>query len=294
MKQVGEPPHRRRKILTTSTSQAIVWAYVESQYQCIKDHTLGIVFFGTPHRGSDKAAYGKILSNVATSAMHRPKSKLLDALQSNSETLMKLTSEFKYRTPNIQIASFYETRPIRKFSSLASPKVLEDDGFLVNLTLQIVPQSSALMEIDGEDQQPVDADHRLMCKFDSQQDEIYKKLIKRLQRMQKGKATGRPTVDCKGTSAKVSDAMISVLIQIIIVAVPIRSRQPHNKYYEVPHRISPIFTGRDDIAEELHKSCLPPEPSYTQKQQKRYVLHGLGGSGKTQICLRFAEDNRER
>ena len=38
----------------------------------------------------------------------------------------------------------------------------------------------------------------------------------------------------------------------------------------------------------------PPNPPSAQKMQKRYVLHGLGGSGKTQICLKFAQDHRER
>jgi hypothetical protein len=41
---------------------------------------LGIIFFETLHRGSDKAAYGKILANVALTVRHKPSSKLLSAL----------------------------------------------------------------------------------------------------------------------------------------------------------------------------------------------------------------------
>ena len=111
--------------------QAVVWAHREPQYQSIKDHTLGIVFFGTPHRGSGKANYGKILANVATGVMHKPKSKLINALQSNSETLLKLTSEFKFDAPNIQIMTFYETKPMGAFSSLVS---MIDSSPLVHVT----------------------------------------------------------------------------------------------------------------------------------------------------------------
>ena len=98
--------------------QALVWAHTEPRYQTIKDHTLGIVFFGTPHRGSDKANYGKTLANVATGVMHKPRSKLISALQSNSDTLMKLTAEFKFRAPDMAIMTFYETKPMGIFSGL--------------------------------------------------------------------------------------------------------------------------------------------------------------------------------
>ena len=103
--------------------QALVWAHREPQYKGIKDHTLGLVFFGTPHRGSDRASYGKILANIVTGVMHKPKSKLINALQSNSEELMKLTSEFKFEAPNMKIVTFYETKPIGIFSGLVSRRL---------------------------------------------------------------------------------------------------------------------------------------------------------------------------
>ena len=78
------------------------------------------MFFGTLHRGSDKANYGKVLANVATGVMHKPKSKLISALRSNSDSLMRLTSEFKFEAPDLEIMTFYETRPMRPFSGLVS------------------------------------------------------------------------------------------------------------------------------------------------------------------------------
>ena len=39
--------------------------------------------------------------------------------------------------------------------------------------------------MNGEDQEPVNADHQNMCKFDSRDDETYRKLEKRLNRMLK-------------------------------------------------------------------------------------------------------------
>lgn len=42
---------------------------------------------------------------------------------------------------------------------------------------------SALLEIDGEEQIPVDADHEQICKFMEREDDVYEKLFKRIRRM---------------------------------------------------------------------------------------------------------------
>ncbi|KAF7593474.1 hypothetical protein BBP40_011480 [Aspergillus hancockii] len=59
-----------------------------------------------------------------------------------------------------------------------------------------------------------------------------------------------------------------------------------NKHYLVPFTVSKNYMGRDQLARCLQEKILAPN-----KQQKRFVLYGLGGSGKTQFCLKFARDN---
>ena len=78
------------------------------------------MFLGTPHRGSEKAAYGKVLSNIATSVLNKPPSRLINALQVNSEALMRLTTEFRFQLPKYQVYSFYEMKPMKVFSTLVS------------------------------------------------------------------------------------------------------------------------------------------------------------------------------
>lgn len=48
---------------------------------------------------------------------------------------------------------------------------------------------SALLEIDGEEQIPVDANHIEMCKFMEREDEVYEKLFKRVRRIIKKQDT---------------------------------------------------------------------------------------------------------
>ena len=72
------------------------------------------------------------------------------------------------------------------------------------------------------------------------------------------------------------------------------STEPFNKHYLITHNVSPIFTGRSDISKLLEETCLPPKMADASGVQKRCVLYGLGGSGKTQVCLKFAQDHREK
>jgi hypothetical protein len=48
-----------------------------------------------------------------------------------------------------------------------------------------VERYSALLDIDGEEQIPVDTNHEEMCKFSSRDDEVYEKLFKRIRRLLK-------------------------------------------------------------------------------------------------------------
>ena len=68
----------------------------------------------------------------------------------------------------------------------------------------------------------------------------------------------------------------------------------YNKHYCVPLNLSTMFTGRDDLIQNISEGCLPFDNEKMLSKQKRFVLFGLGGSGKTQACLKFAHDYRER
>ncbi|PVF90753.1 hypothetical protein CPB86DRAFT_593275, partial [Serendipita vermifera] len=60
------------------------------------------------------------------------------------------------------------------------------------------------------------------------------------------------------------------------------------KYRQRPG-VAPFFVGRQDILDHLHETNLR-KPSPEDDHPVISVLTGLGGSGKTQIALRFAKD----
>ena len=55
-------------------------------------------------------------------------------------------------------------------------------------------------------------------------------------------------------------------------------------------RLSTMFTGRNDILERLAQYLNPYISSVSLSKQRIFVLHGLGGTGKTQIMAKFVNE----
>lgn len=107
----------------------------------------------------------------------------------------------------------------------------------------------------------MDATHRDMCRFSSNEDKTYKTAVRCIKNIFRG----------------------SVMINIDV----------KNELYIVPHTVNPHFTGRNDIRRQLNEGLI--EDGYgIAKDQQRFVLYGLGGSGKTQMCLKFVQDHRDK
>lgn len=126
----------------------------------------------------------------------------------------------------------------------------------------MVEKPSALLTPPGqlltfETQCPVAADHRDMCRFASRDDETYLRALRSIKRLYKGQE--------------------------------ILSRG--NEFFLVPDAVNPQFTGRVEMRQSLD-DCLVS--CRRVGVQQRVVLHGLGGSGKTQLALKFASDHRQK
>jgi hypothetical protein len=67
-----------------------------------------------------------------------------------------------------------------------------------------------------------------------------------------------------------------------------------NVHYEVRRCSNSYFTGRQVQADYMKEKLGPIQERLTGTKHKIFVIHGLGGSGKTQFCLKYLEDNRYR
>ena len=91
----------------------------------------------------------------------------------------------------------------------------------------------------------------------------------------------------------------SMLLTLVIIMVPsdlrfspggyMHSAQMASGKRALP-RLSTVFTGRQDILQQLAQYLDPTKSSVVLKKQRIFVLHGLGGAGKTQIMAKFVDE----
>lgn len=63
-----------------------------------------------------------------------------------------------------------------------------------------------------------------------------------------------------------------------------------NVHWLVPRIVNPRFVGRSAIIQAIVNAILPDQPQ--SGDQKRYVLTGIGGQGKSEVCLKVADGVR--
>lgn len=67
----------------------------------------------------------------------------------------------------------------------------------------------------------------------------------------------------------------------------------HNEHFMVSRGVNPFFTGREREIEVLQQVLCPSRSTDLRATgSKVYVIHGLGGAGKSEVALKFADDNR--
>ena len=109
----------------------------------ISESVIGIVFLGTPHRGSNLANLASVIGNIlnVNSIAMRPavmKTSDLKLLTNNSGPLLDLALSVRHRLQNIMVVSFYETEPTPPLN------VLVCDGFFINFAGLNIQMDSSL------------------------------------------------------------------------------------------------------------------------------------------------------
>lgn len=126
-------------------------------YGTILDSTRGIVFMGTPHRGSDLIPWSLMLVNIINHVLFKNKIRkaLLRNLDSNSDMLTEISRQFLHRSSGLKIMTFTE--------QLIEPP----------LESLVVPEHSAILGLPNERVYPMHAHHRNMCRFESKESQNF-------------------------------------------------------------------------------------------------------------------------
>ncbi|KAI0886308.1 TPR-like protein [Annulohypoxylon maeteangense] len=130
----------------------------------------------------------------------------------------------------------------------------------------IVDRDSATLGLPGarEKQLPTDADHSTICKFDS-------------------------------VDTRACQLVLRTIVTEVDRALEIELRYPAcfpgNVHWLVPRSVNALFTGRQKIITKIKNAVIP---STAPSVQKRFILTGMGGQGKSEICLKVADELREK
>ena len=85
--------------------------------------TKGLLFLGTPHRGSEQTGFADIIAKVASVALRQPNKKLIEILRQDSDVLEGQRSSFSAISKDLPIACIYETVPMKGIG-MVSPAIV--------------------------------------------------------------------------------------------------------------------------------------------------------------------------
>ena len=117
--------------------------------------TYGILFFGTPHKGSNIAEWGSWLEWICDAILPTrvidTQPQLVNALKANSETLQNIDRQFIHLASRFHIYFFHEGKPTNLKGTLR----------------YIVDEASAAPVIQDVERACIQQDHSHMCTFES-------------------------------------------------------------------------------------------------------------------------------
>ena len=61
--------------------------------------------------------------------------------------------------------------------------------------------------------------------------------------------------------------------------------------WKIP-RVNPLYTGRRELGERLNE-VFAFDPSAPPDWQRVFVIVGIGGTGKSEVCAKFANDHED-
>jgi len=131
--------------------KAYILGHWDTEFKSVVDRVSSIFFLATPHQG---AAIAQTLSRLTAMIGTRP---FVEDLFPQSPLIQALGEEFPRVSGDIQLFSFYETRP----TAVGVNKML------------IVEKASAVMNLANERRTFLDADHRNVAKFSTPHDPSY-------------------------------------------------------------------------------------------------------------------------
>ncbi|KEZ43802.1 hypothetical protein SAPIO_CDS3953 [Scedosporium apiospermum] len=248
--------------------------------------TFAILFFGTPH-GKTTASNWLALekqshqSQLATSytLAHGPTS-----VRENNQLVQSISSDFMPLIKQFHMFFFWEALP----TSFKGRSVF------------IVDSESAVPKLDNTEAAAIYATHFRMVKFSSRESSDYCTVIAALTNYCE-KAPEIISHRWGQAETALQQLRASEAWELGGYGFDVHLREPFRHqniavYYHFypPQDITPTFVGRRDKIEVVYTALFPTDQFESCPKRNTFVIFGMGGSGKTQFCSKFAYDYRHK
>jgi len=131
----------------------------------------------------------------------------------------------------------------------------------------------------------LDADYSGLNKFGGEDDDNFKLVLPKIRRI----VEDRPSIVAERYRLKGKNTKYVFRLALTNVFTVDTTSTPHsNVHYKVPRTVNRLFTGRAELLARIIKTLRSNRPFYTSRQ-KRFVIIGLGGQGKSKSCLQVTD-----
>jgi tetratricopeptide (TPR) repeat protein/triacylglycerol esterase/lipase EstA (alpha/beta hydrolase family) len=237
----------------------------DKDIQLIASQVRGLVFCGTPHRGSAIANAARVLGNLTD--------RLVRQLEGNSDELNRAHRQFlawhHSVQPTVEVQTYFETRGFAyRFRWLP-----------VGRRLLVVSQTSADTGIVGAPMYPVAANHQELVKPSSRDSEIYGGVKRFLDGVQVSLHT-KPVSSQYGALSTSRESPPEGSVQEIPSPSSSLGRSESVEPTRVPSNVPPpsgVFVGRAREVDRIRTALASPYSTI--------CISGLGGFGKSALAL---------
>ncbi len=266
----------KRALAFSSTRRAQAVEHLRSVFMS----TYAIIFLGTPHNGVQKDS---LLLRYQHAPPDRPgPSQFMLNLLRGSEMLQEITDQFAPLMKRFAVYNLWEQRKTK----------------MGDVSAYIVEEDSAAPTWDDTERCGISATHDDMIKFSDVHDHGYRVILGALVRYIPGAPALIQYRWEKDMEALEHERQLEAED---LLKPPLRyllsddgSKSNRNEWFIIPRCSSTYFTGRRLHADVVREKLGPVSHLDEANRHKICVIYGLGGAGKTQFCLRYAEDNKAR
>jgi hypothetical protein len=253
--------------------------------------TFAIMFFGTPHDHTRISNW----TDTGSTSLRDSEQLYLERVGSGSEShqemhyFTSITAEFAPHMNAFHLFFFWEEL---------------ESSFRSHMSF-VVDHNSAIIDMDNTEKAGIYANHSGMVKFDSMNSTSYRTVVEALSRYCHN---SRRVIPHRWSQARLrlnqlraSEAYeLGGILTFDVHSdseprIQERQRRPSAPtHFYPPVEAVDDFVGRETMLALLCDKFFPDGRPLDNQKRKSFILFGMGGSGKTQLCAKFAQDYQHR